>query len=311
MFELEAKEALVCVGKDVGMAHTIVVTNHKGGVGKTNCVVNLAAALARAGLQVLAVDLDPQANATRRFGIEYDPENPILTMSEVVKAGADGVGEEAVVPCGWVDESGNATPEAANIDVLPSRFDLINRETEAGQVGAVRRVKKALGGWSEGYDAIIIDTPPSLGHLVQMAMAAADTVLIPCEPAYDTAEAAIRLRDFVGLHAEDLGNPSLRVGGLLITRYRATLEAELQVEGLREQFGELVWNPSRVVATAPGKEYLVPKWVPERVRFNEADAAAVSLTAWGDRNMRESVAIWDSIAEIAKSRLIDGEDVAA
>ena len=42
----------------------IVVTNLKGGVGKTTSVANLGAALARKGLRTLAVDCDPQGSLT-------------------------------------------------------------------------------------------------------------------------------------------------------------------------------------------------------------------------------------------------------
>ena len=43
--------------------------NLKGGVGKTTACQNLAVALARRGLRVAALDLDPQSNLTAGFGI--------------------------------------------------------------------------------------------------------------------------------------------------------------------------------------------------------------------------------------------------
>ncbi len=176
------------------MTFTAVIANNKGGVGKSNLTVQLAAALARRQRRVLVVDLDPQANSTRRLGITVDPDDPIVTTSEVVKSGEEGVGEGAVVPAGWRTEAGEPTPEAAFIDVLPARFDLINREGEAAQLGAVKRLKKTLRGWTTEYDVTLIDTRPDLGHLVQMAMAAADSILIPTDPTFDSIEAAIRKR---------------------------------------------------------------------------------------------------------------------
>lgn len=101
-------------------------------------------------------------------------------------------------------------PKAERIDVLPARFELINRKSEAGVVGATFRLKKALSGWTEDYDVVLLDTRPELGHLVQMAIVAADTVLIVAAPEHDAVAAAVR--DFVVRPAANLANRG-RAGG--------------------------------------------------------------------------------------------------
>lgn len=287
------------------MTHIAAIANNKGGVGKTEVTTQLAAALARRGLGVLVVDMDPQANASRRLGCEWNPASPTATMSEVLAAEQAGAGEGAVVSCGWLDDDGSPTAEGALIDVLPARFDLINRETEAGQVGAVRRLKRALEGWTEDYDVILIDTRPDLGHLVQMAMTAASTVIIPTDAAYDSIEAAIRVSDFIARHADDIGNPGLTVGGVVVTRWdHRKAEQEYQIAGARERFGNLVWRLGGLIGDGNGGEILLPLYIPEWTRFAEADSAAVSLSEWNDRRGRETRGLFDAVARHYIDRFI-------
>lgn len=245
------------------MPPRVAIGNNKGGVGKTAAVVNLAAAVAEAGLRVLVVDLDPQANASRRLGMRFDAEAPILTVSEAIEAALHqrGTLAEAITATTWPE------PYASRIDLAPSRFDLENRVSEAGVLGAVARLRHALDGVDDTYDLTLIDCPPSLGHLTQLGLAAATHALIAVEPEYDAVEGALRFRDFVTVNAEALGAPQLRLIGVLVGRVRARLGAHaFQLEGLTEVFGaDLVWSPT----------------IPDRAAIKEAADSEVPLALHG------------------------------
>ncbi|ACZ32414.1 Cobyrinic acid ac-diamide synthase (plasmid) [Xylanimonas cellulosilytica DSM 15894] len=298
------------------MTVKLLYANNKGGTGKTSTAVQTAAALARRRLRVLVVDMDPQGNATRRLGIEWDPTDPFVGTPEVLAANQKGAGEAAVYGCGWTvsDDDSSPSPEAELIDVIASRPDLINRETETGLPGAALRLRKALtGDWIEKYDVVIIDSQPDLGHLVQMSMVAADHVLLVTDAMRDGVEGTYRVDDYVKLNAEDLGNPDLKVAGVLVNRWKPTNEAQFYLdEWLRPRFGDLIWDlkktENRQVTTDDGTKSAsvetVPSWIPDWSRFAEADGSGVSLTRWGDQRARQTVAIYDQIADRIINTLI-------
>ncbi|WP_426624425.1 ParA family protein [Leifsonia sp. McL0607] len=287
------------------MTTRIAISTRKGGVGKSEVLVALASAFARKKERVLAVDLDPQANASRRLGAAWEADAGKPSISEVIKADAVGVGEDAVVSCGWTDENGNPTEEASYIDVLAARLDLINREGEAGQVGALRRLKKALdGGWTDKYDWILFDNKPDLGHLVQLSLAATDYVLVPSTLDFDAVAGAIEVRQFIAEHADDMMNPSLKLLAVLPTRYdKRKAEQNFQYDNLREYFPDELLKFARNVERNGTVEFVTPSYIPERTRFAEADSAAVSLTAWNDATARETVAIYDALADALTTRV--------
>lgn len=263
----------------------LALANHKGGPGKTVTTVQMAAALAELGRRTLVVDLDPQANTTRRLGASAPPDQPQLTTSEVIANSAPGIAAQAIRACGW------PAPYAGLVDVIPAAFYLENRIDEAHEDGAVRRLAIALDGVDVDYDAVLIDTPPSLGHLTRMALRAADAVLVVIEPDYDSIEGAVRVRSLVrsaDMRAElDLGD--LAFAGLVVNNYDKRMNShKFQVEGLAHTFAKA--------------DVLTPL-LPARAVVKDATDAAVPIRLWGSYEARLIADLYVHLAKRLAKRM--------
>ncbi|MFE4613748.1 ParA family protein [Streptomyces niveus] len=254
----------------------VALGNNKGGVGKTGTTINLAASLAEAGRRVLVVDFDPQANASRRLGRPFRPDSPTVTASEIVRSGEPGAAADAIVPCDWEGVY------ALRIDVIPSRFDLENRISEAAVMHARQRLRSALEGVDDEYDVTLMDCPPSLGHLTQLVLAAADWGITLVEPEYDGVEGATRFRDFMvdPANLAELANPELQflaaVPSMVDTRLGAHAHHLSTLPGI---FGpDCVWDP-----------------IPARSVVKDAADSALPLSAMGSR-AAEARAAFDATA---------------
>ncbi len=232
------------------MTRVIAVTNQKGGVGKTTTTVNLAACLAEAGLDILLVDMDPQANASVGLGMRVsDP----YVSSYGVLSGAVGVAHATV---------DTAVPR---LHLLPSCPDLAGAVVElANAEGSEWVLKYALAGRLAHYDYVFIDCPPSLGVLTINALVAAREVLIPVQAEYYALEGLVQLLDTIRLIQERL-NPALNVLGVLVTMYdgRTRLGREVAAE-VREHLGQRVFDTV----------------IPRNIRLSEAPSHGLPISRY-------------------------------
>ena len=250
----------------------LTVANQKGGVGKTTTTVNVAAALAQAGLSVLVIDLDPQGNASTALGIDHHAEVP--SIYDVLVDGTPML--EVVQPCSTVE----------NLHCAPATIDLAGAEIElVSLVARESRLQKAIAAAAEqghSYDYILIDCPPSLGLLTVNAMVAASEVFIPIQCEYYALEGLSQLLKNIDLVKRHL-NPALHVSTILLTMYdgRTRLSAQVADE-VREHF------PEQVLRTT----------VPRSVRVSEAPSFGETVMTY-DPSSSGALAYLEAAGELA------------
>lgn len=209
----------------------MTIANQKGGVGKTTTTVNLAAALAKGGLNVLVIDNDPQGNASTALGIDHRAGVPSVYDILVDGAPMDGT----VAPAAGVD----------NLWCVPATIDLSGAEIElVSMVARETRLRNALHAYlrqrvergEPRIDYVLVDCPPSLGLLTVNAFVVADEVLIPIQCEYYALEGLSQLLKSIELIQAHL-NPGLHVSTILLTMYDGRTNLAQQVaQEVRDHF---------------------------------------------------------------------------
>ena len=205
---------------------TLAVANQKGGVGKTTTAINLGAALAALERRVLVVDCDPQGNATRGLGREAGESHLYHALARECSL------EQVIQPTGF-----------PHLSLVASDRDLVGVEVE--MVGTDRwqfRLDEILEEARARFDVILLDCPPSLGHLTINALVAASGVLVPLQCEYFALEGISELVSTVSRVQQGL-NPNLEIAGIVLTMYdeRTNLSRDVVAE-IRDHFGERAWE---------------------------------------------------------------------
>jgi chromosome partitioning protein len=251
-------------------ARVLAIANQKGGVGKTTTAVNLGAALAEAGWEVLIVDLDPQGNAT--IGLGIDRQGLEVSLYEVLTQ--DLPLQECLRHC-----------DLPGLRVAPATIDLVGAEIElVPTMSRELRLRRALEPVLSQFDFVLADCPPSLGLLTVNGLAAAGEVLVPIQCEYYALEGVEQLFQVVRLVKAQV-NPLLSISAIVLTMYDArTKLAEQVAADVRSHFGETV---CRTI-------------VPRTVRLSEAPSFGQPITIF-DPTSRGAIAYRDLAKEVAGS----------
>lgn len=212
------------------MGRVICIGNHKGGVGKTTTVVNLATAFAIAEKKTLIIDSDPQGHSTSGMGID---------KSKIKKSLYDGLRGDASVDEIIFDA------DIRFLKIIPSRLELIRAETEfASRPGKETILKGIIRTQKDSYDYILIDCPSSMNLLTVNALSASDSMLIPlqCESfARDGLDEFLKIFSVFKKHF----NPDMRIEGILLTMVDEDDEfSQKIIKETRGRFNEMVFNTS-------------------------------------------------------------------
>jgi chromosome partitioning protein len=249
------------------------ISNQKGGVGKTTTAVNMAAALASKGLQVLVIDLDPQGNASTALNIDHREGTP-----SIYNVLLEGTPIENVV---------QISTEAPGLTCVPATIDLAGAELELVSVVAREtRLKNALDTYINTSltppDYVFIDCPPSLGLLTVNAFVAATEVLIPIQCEYYALEGLSQLRKNIGLIKQYL-NPTLEISTILLTMYdsRTRLAADVAAD-VRTHFADITLNTV----------------IPRSVKVSEAPSYQKTIITY-DGSSPGAISYHEAAAEIA------------
>ncbi|MFO0819879.1 MAG: ParA family protein [Pirellulales bacterium] len=205
------------------MGRVLCVANQKGGVGKTTTSINLAAGLAKAGLRTLLVDLDPQCNATSGLGLAPTERHALVIQKPL---------RDAIVET-----------STANLHLLPGSRSFQDVEVLAqGEQGEAATLRQHLATGMNSFDFVLIDCPPSLGPLTQVALGAATEVLMPIQCEYFAMEGLTQMIHVIrSVMQRQPGQ--LEFGGILLTMYDARLELTAEVESeVRDFFGDIVFD---------------------------------------------------------------------
>nr|DAI31012.1 MAG TPA: ParA [Caudoviricetes sp.] len=240
------------------LREVLAFVNHKGGVGKTTTVQNLATGLRRFGKGFFGVDVEGKRRVPRILIIDLDPQacaSFLFGWSETQQMGKptmyDALVQKGQIPVYQVREG---------IYLAPASGRLIGIEPFLNQMAVPRKALcKLLGkpliemqgteladegtmNVTEAFDYVLIDCPPAMSLLTHNALTAATSVVLPVQLEMLATKGIAEIINAVKETREDL-NPNLDIRGLLMVMSNDQTNATKQFKQyLGEKFDDYMFD---------------------------------------------------------------------
>jgi chromosome partitioning protein len=201
------------------VTRVFVLTNHKGGVGKTTSATNIALGI---------TDSQGHATLVTTGRNDYGADDSLYTVLMADRQTAPQVLASCIVPSTWDED----------LHVLPASLLLESAERELiGVAGVPYRLTDPLSRIVNQYAAIVIDTRPSFSLMTEMGLVAATDAIIPVEPRYLETVGLMSVISKINDIREGWRHGDLRISGILVTKL------DMRIRGHRQLLDELKGHP--------------------------------------------------------------------